>query len=196
MLRDIANNWKQPVVYFFVNGGVKACQIKQNILNIRKTKKAGLTVVATVCDQGSNNRSAINVLVRETQNRTGTSHFQFEVDDDKIIPLFDVPHLLKTLRNILLYKDIYFTNKDGETRVAKWRYIQRTWELDNCSTELRALPRLTEQHINKAKIKKMKVSVAAQVFSHSVAATMNLLINNYVIFHSKVVSYMFKSGLI
>ncbi|XP_018566412.1 uncharacterized protein LOC108907286, partial [Anoplophora glabripennis] len=151
MLRGIASNWKQPVAYFFVNGGVKASKIKENIVNIiRKAKQCGLTVVATICDQRSNNKSAINLLVTETQNRTGTQDYIFEVDDNKIVPLFDPPHLLKTLRNILLYRDIYFTNKNGQSRVAKWEFIEKTWALDNNCGDLRALPRLTEYHINKS----------------------------------------------
>ncbi|KAJ8974299.1 hypothetical protein NQ317_009539 [Molorchus minor] len=179
MLRGIAGNWKQPVGYFFVNGGVKATQIKQNIIEIvRKAKAAGMTVVATVCDQGTNNRSAIDSLVTETKNKTGTPHYVFDVDENRIVPLFDVPHLLKALRNILLTKDIHFINKDGKKRVAKWEHIQQTWYLDGYSGDLRAMPKITEFHVIQSKIKKMKVSVAAQVFSRSVAAAMNLLISN------------------
>lgn len=37
------------------------------------------------------------------------------------------------------------------------------------------IPKLTEIHINEKKIKKMKVCVAAQVFSHRVASTMKLM---------------------
>lgn len=40
---------------------------------------------------------------------------------------------------------------------------------------IRAMPRLTEQHVNPAHIKKMKVSCCTQVFSNSVAKAINLM---------------------
>ncbi|KAJ8912755.1 hypothetical protein NQ315_016711 [Exocentrus adspersus] len=169
-----------PIPIFNSFGDIDvASQITENIKNIiRSAQDAGLTVVATVCDQGGNNKSAINALVKDTQDETGSTQYLFTINNEKIVPLFDVPHLLKTLGNILLKSDIYFKNKDGIPKVAKWKHIEKTWELDSFSGDLRALPKITEYHVNRSKIKKMKVSVATQVFSHSVAATMNLLISN------------------
>lgn len=178
MLRGIFKNWKQPVAYYFVNGAMKAFKMKEIIVDvIRTAKAAGLTVVSTVCDQGTNNKSAIDALVRDTQSNVGTQDYVFEVDGQRIIPLYDVPHLLKTMRNTLLSRDIHFANENGFHKVARWKDIEKAWEYDNGSHELRTMPKLTEFHVNKTKVKKMKVSVAAQVLSHSVAATLNLLVN-------------------
>ena len=41
------------------------------------------------------------------------------VDEQKIIPLFHPPHLLKCVRNNLLTKDLRYT-LDGVERTAKW----------------------------------------------------------------------------
>ncbi|KAI4463197.1 thap-type zinc finger [Holotrichia oblita] len=50
-----------------------------------------------------------------------------------------------------------------------------TSKIDHASGELRAMPKLTEAHVNPDKIRKMKVACATQVFSHCVASVMNLI---------------------
>jgi len=49
--------------------------------------------------------------------------------------------------------------------------IDKTYE----NLEMRNIPKITEAHVYKDKIKKMKVSLAAQIFSHNVASTMRLM---------------------
>jgi len=78
-----------------------------------------------------------------------------------------------------LTKDVTFI-KDGKKYRASWMYIVNLYELDkkNELLELRALPKLTDMHIYADKMKKMKVSSAAQIFSQRVAATMKLMCNH------------------
>lgn len=180
MLRGVAKKWKQPIYYQFVRGAVKANEIMKTVKEIIKAvSQAGLIVLGTICDQGANNVSAINQLIEETKRsylRKGEILYDhvFEVDNKKIIPLYDPPHLLKGLRNNLLKKDISFIT-NGTRKIARWNDIEKAWLLDNLSGELRSMPKLTEFHVNKQKVKKMKVSVATQIFSHSVASTINLM---------------------
>lgn len=102
----------------------------------------------------------------------------FLINDEEIVPLYDPPHLLKCMRNNLLTKNLNF-NYNGKNQTASWSHIETLYGLDkqNEIYELRTLPKLTESHIIPSKIKKMRVSVAAQVFSHRVASTMNLMAN-------------------
>ena len=66
----------------------------------------------------------------------------------------------------MIYKDY----KDEEkVKKIKWEYFQKLYEADKSYGELRCLQKLTEEHINPEKIKKMRVKAATQVFSHSVA---------------------------
>ncbi|CAH2009418.1 unnamed protein product [Acanthoscelides obtectus] len=51
----------------------------------------------------------------------------------------------------------------------------RLYAIDNAAGSLRAMPKLTECHVNRNCIKKMKVSHATQVFSHTVASVMTLM---------------------
>lgn len=180
MLRGIARKWKQPVLYHFVKGATHASHIMRTIKEvIVAANNAGFTVLATICDQGSNNVSAIKQLVADTRakylrDNQELREFVFEINEQEIIPLFDVPHLLKGVRNNLLKKDIFF-EIDGIKKVAKWEDIYNAWLLDNYSGELRVMPKLSEHHVNRDKIKKMKVSTCSQVFSHTVSSAINLM---------------------
>lgn len=98
----------------------------------------------------------------------------FFIGNHKIIPLYDIPHLIKGVRNNLLTKDIYFTSTNKE-KVAKWQDIYTAWQLDGFSCDLRITPKLTEHHVNRECIKKMKVSICTQVFSHTVSSAINLM---------------------
>lgn len=131
-----------------------------------------------MCDQHPSNVKSIRTLIEETEinfKRAGKENrfVGFSViPDEEIVPLFDAPHLLKGIRNNLLSYNLKFIH-EGEEKYVSWKDIEKLYEFDlkNLST-IRMLPELTEQHICKDKIKKMKVSHAAQVFSHRVAATM------------------------
>lgn len=111
----------------------------------------------------------------------------------KLIVLYDPPYLLKGIRNNFLVKDIEIKMKDRKFNnklVASWDIIETAYKLHTNSNLLnRQLKKLTDQHIVKNKIKKMKVKLAAQVFSASLSAfieynskiqgILKLLINNY-----------------
>lgn len=179
MLRGIKRKWKQPIYYNFVNGGTKNVDIVRIIKEvIRKCHSIGLHVIATVCDQGANNQAAINFLLKQTKEkyaRAGLEYFEkhFEVDNQKIIPLFDVPHLFKGIRNNLLKYHLHFLDNE-KGKLAKWSDILTAYKMDPYLGSLRLMPKLTDSHVNPQKINKMKVSKCTQVFSHSVAAAINV----------------------
>lgn len=184
MLRGINKKWKQPIAYYFCNGTTKTDRLvlylKQVISNIFTT---GLKVVATVCDQGATNVAAINKLKEETNNycmrqQIENRYFGFLIEDVEIVPVFDPPHLLKCVRNNLMTKDVTFIYR-GENHRASWRHIKTLYEFDknNEVNGLRSLPSLRDEHIYPEKMHKMKVKLAAQVFSQRVASILRLLVN-------------------
>ena len=87
------------------------------------------------------------------------------VNGKEVVPMYDVPHLLKGLRNNLLQYDAKF-ERNGEHYVASWDDLLTIYELDAGDSETRALNTLTDAHIIKDKVKKTKVKCAAKVFSH------------------------------
>lgn len=89
-----------------------------------------------------------------------------------IIPLFDVPHLRKGIRNNFLTANVEF-KKDGRKMEAKWEHIITARKIDSTLGSLRAMPKLTSAHVDPMYIKKMKVANCTQVLSLSVAVAIN-----------------------
>lgn len=138
-----------------------------------------------MCDQGSTNVSAISLLKKETlsycqQNNLENQYEGFVIEGREIVPIFDPPHLLKCIRNNLLTKDVVFKWKSDLPEKASWRHIIDLYkrDKDNEIYDLRALPKITENHVIPERIKKMKVVFASQVFSHRMASTMKLVYSN------------------
>lgn len=178
MVRGITRKWKQPVAYMYTKGTISTAELVFNIKEvIRQLHRAGLEVVATVCDQGATNMAAINSLKKATKESFMRKEEEcrsvgFFVDDKEVIPLFDPPHLLKGIRNNLLKYYLMFI-EDGVKKVARWKHVEQLYNVDaSRPRRLRACPKLSEQHVNKDKLKKMKVSTCAQVFSHTVSTAM------------------------
>lgn len=140
--------------------------------------------MATICDQGKANEGAIRILNSETRSYCIRNNIEYrddfyEVDLEngsriKIVHLFDVPHLMKCVRNNLLTKDLVY-ELDGVKRVAKWKHLEQLYAEDNQIPDTKMLPRLTDNHVVRHKISKMKVKCATQVFSQRVSAVMNFL---------------------
>lgn len=134
--------------------------------------------MSVVCDQASVNRSAIKKLYEETQayyarNGQENKNFGFEVDGEEVVPIYDVPHLLKCMRNILFDNTVTYTWRNGPNKTACWKHIRDVYTLEDPAWEYKLCHKLTDVHIEN--MKKMKVSVAAQVLSTRVAATMKML---------------------
>lgn len=127
---------------------------------IDKLCAIGLFVRCIVCDQGATNVAAVKNLGCTSDNasftRPGLNHVVYVV--------YDVPHLLKSVRNNFVKHDIKFDN-----RTASWKHITAFYHLDKASP-IRLAPRLTDRHIDVNNQAKMRVCLAAQVLSHSVAA--------------------------
>ena len=93
----------------------------------------------------------------------------FERNGETIFVMYDPPHLLKNIRNNLKRNGFIV---DGN-KIA-WKHIERFYAID-ASLPIRMAPRLTERHIALPAFSSMKVSLAAQVLSHSVAAGITTL---------------------
>jgi hypothetical protein len=62
-------------------------------------------------------------------------------------------------------RDLYW-ERERDIVSARWDDIIYAYEADNTSGELRSMPKMTDGQVYAAKMNKMKVSCAAQVFSH------------------------------
>lgn len=166
MVRGIIHTWKIPMAYYITAGPIKAPQLQELLLYIvEETFSIGYNIRGVVCDQGSNNQSTfINLGV--TVERP-----LFYVADKKIYTLYDVPHLVKSVRNNL--KD---HNLLTEEKTISWEDIRALYDLDSQSTLVRANTKLSAQHVSPNNFEKMKVKLAMQIFSNRVAAALRTAI--------------------
>lgn len=108
MVRGIRNKFKQPVAFYLTTSNMNGLKLANIIKEmIEAVQSTGLTVISTVCDQAPTNVAAINRLRQETNTKYMKKEkenrlYCFEINDKEIISLFNVPHLLKGLRNNLI----------------------------------------------------------------------------------------------
>ena len=160
MIRGLQKKWKQAIGYFLSSGPIPGDKL-QILVNeaLDKLTSIGLTVRAIICDQGSNNRKFLESLEGVCVDQPFFMHA-----GSKIHVIYDPPHLLKNVRNNLKKHGFIL---DGNPVL--WDHIVNFNELDK-SSEIRMAPKLTDDHIELPPFKPMRVNLAAQVFSHSVAA--------------------------
>ncbi|KAI5635915.1 transposase protein domain-containing protein [Phthorimaea operculella] len=182
MVRGLMKNYKQPVAYTFSQAATKGAELAMQLKTvITDLQAAGLIVVATVCDQGTNNTQCIKLLLQETRGyllRKGEEpkHNIILINDQEIIPLYDPPHLIKCIRNNLITKHLqYKDNTSNQVKTAKWAHIEMFHQENPGYKGIRLVPKLTDAHCIPSKIPKMKVKYASQVFSQTVGSTMGYL---------------------
>jgi len=128
----------------------------------------GLHVVATVCDMGTNNVKAMKLL-----GSTGEKPF-FQFQSQEIATIYDPPHLLNCTRNLFRKYDVQFKSEHVGSQlpvIAKCGHIKKIYEQDKLFV-IRRLVKLTDDHLAPVSWCAMKVSLAAQVMSHTVAAAL------------------------
>lgn len=167
MARGVASNWKQPLAYFFYNSAAPSEEIKEILFEtVRKLTAIGFNVTGVVSDQGSNFRKLVNKILK-----VSPENIFFYVDNVKLIYMFDVPHLLKSMRNNFFTYNFQFS----EGTVKKC-YLDTVYEHDK-KKNIRLCPKLSNEHLYPTSFQKMKVRYASQIFSHSVAAALNTYID-------------------
>jgi len=166
MIRGLYKSWKVPLAYFLSRTPVKPDHIQILFQTaIEKLIQCGLQPKVVISDQGSNNRSAFTKL-----QVTSTKPYFF-CGKEKIIVLFDTPHLLKSLRNNFLNHDFQCNKK-----IFSSEDLQKTYEIDTKNNTAQALCRLTIDHLEPDNFSKISVKLAAQFFSHSVSSTIKTVI--------------------
>lgn len=132
------------------------------------------------------NVSAVNRLVQPhnvAPRKQDGLIIRYKIRDTEIIHCYDLPHLLKVIRNNLMTKDLEHSISkrwnisdfdaiydDDIIYTADWNDIADVYDLDLKGSQ-RLLRKITNEHINPNRLK-MKVCVAGQVFSQSFANVM------------------------
>lgn len=164
MLVGINGHWKLPIGYFLINGlsGMERSNIvKQCLSTVHAT---GVVVVSLTFDGTASNFTMAKLLgcVFNPFGEMKTT-FPHPSTGEPVAVFLDPCHMIKLVRNAL--GDLK-TISDGKKNIS-WEYIAK---LHNIQAEegLHLGNKLKEAHINWRK-QKMKVKLATQVFSDSVA---------------------------
>lgn len=161
MIRGLYSSWKMPICYF-----LPATSVKNNILSeliietVQRLLNCGFFIKAVICDQGTNNVSALGLL-KVTKDKPF-----FEVDGKRIYSIFDTPHLFKNFRNHFIKSNFKFQNEE-----VSFQDVRNVYKIDKNSTTSRSLLKITENHINPGPFQMMSCKLAMQIFSNTMAVT-------------------------
>ncbi|GBM17658.1 DNA transposase THAP9, partial [Araneus ventricosus] len=173
MLNALNANWKIPVAYFLINS-LNAIE-RSNLISecLRLVFDTGVEVTALTFYGTSVNISTANNLGAKIQEKDMKPYFPHPITSEKVFVILDVCHMLKLVRNTLASKGS-IVNQNGD--IIKWDYIK---ELEKFQKDkgLYAAPKLKSRHIEWYQ-EKMKVKLAAQVLSNSVADALLYLAND------------------
>jgi len=89
----------------------------------------------------------------------------------KVYCIYDVPHIIKNIRNNLMTHDFVVDDKP-----VSFKYLRQMFEEEQKST-LRLAPKLTKLHFNIQPFRKMNVRLAAQVLSRSSAVAIRTYVH-------------------
>ena len=163
MVRGLCHSWKQPV-YFNFDAAMTEETLRKIILSIEST---GIEVWAITCDAGPTNQGLLNRLEISTAK---TSFPNLSDPSREIFAFFDVPHLLKLLRNHILDSGIDVDGKGSIICLADFQSI-----LNHNSAELKIHPKLSDHHINCVGNQQQRVRLAAQLLLHTSAKAIRCL---------------------
>ncbi|CAI6351887.1 unnamed protein product [Macrosiphum euphorbiae] len=166
VVRGLYSNWKLPLAYFLSGSSMSSSILKDLIVDvIEKCTNLGFNIVALICNQGSNNYSALKHLGCCKEKPF------VEIKGKTIYSIFDVPHIFKNFRNNFLKYNFKYKGQE-----VSFSDIKLAYNIDKTSNTSRALLRLTDSHMNPNPFQKMNCKLALQVFSNSVAAVLKTCI--------------------
>ncbi|RVE39890.1 hypothetical protein evm_015460, partial [Chilo suppressalis] len=170
LLVGINQHFKVPLGYFLSNGVTGEQKANLITLCLIKCSESNIDVVSLTCDGHGTNLTAFELLGCNLQQDTLKTTFKHPSNDSEIACFLDPSHMVKLIRNHLESKKQFV---DCNDRVISWETIQN---LNNFQDEegLHLANKLTKSHIN-FKNKIMKVKLATQIFSTSVADAINTL---------------------
>jgi len=120
MVRGLYKNWKFPLCYFLANNGVHGNNLSILIKeSVKCIVDVGLLPKAIVCDQGTQNQKLFTLLGGTEINPVT------EIYGQNIHLLYNIPHLIKSLRYNLLTGNIQIKNK-----IIFFSDVIKTYEID------------------------------------------------------------------
>lgn len=170
MAVGVHGSWKLPLGYFLIGGisGTLQGQLVKQCLEL--LNEVGVNAVSITLDGHQTNMSMIRKLGCSTNPDYLTHHFPHPITNQPVYVFLDACHGLKLIRNQFCSLEKVSIPGVGE---AKWQQIVQL-HLHQKKEGLTAANKLTDRHIAFQQ-QKMKVSLAAQTLSSSVAVALDFL---------------------
>lgn len=161
-IRSLATGQKTIVQYAFIKSATDGAKLSQLTVDvIRRLRQCGLDVNGIVSDQGPNNQAAIRILRQKTrrdlslQEKLNDDQDNVILIDDKFLCImFDVCHLLKCIRNLLMKYDLVARVPLEEGRlttvVASWTTLQLLYAKEKSREDrwlTSIIPNIRDEHI-------------------------------------------------
>lgn len=131
---------------------------------IRRLRDCGFYPVVLILDQHATNRKMTRLLGATEDDPT------FDVDGQSVVMMYDTPHLVKSVRNNLLKKNLFY---DGQ--IVSFSHLIDFYEIDSQNSP-RFAPKFDLRCLVKQPFDKMNVGCATKVFSTSTCVGMKELI--------------------
>lgn len=167
LLNCINGNWKLPVGYFLI-AGMTGEQKKGLVLQcLEKCHEVGVQVVSLTCDGAPANLTMAKRLGCSLQHNNLKTSFKHPSTNEDVVFFLDPSHMVKLVRNTLGEKGSLV---DDTNEIVSWNYLKELHNLQ-ASESFHLANKLRSQHIAFHK-QKMKVRLATQLFSESVATAL------------------------
>lgn len=177
MVTALNDSWKIPVGYFLIES-VTAEQKSQLVTDcIKLLYSCNVNVISITCDGCPSNFAMAKILGCKIEHDVEVNPvFNIEIEGvNKEVCFFpDPPHMVKLIRNLLGNKHVLKTRDD---KIIKWSFITSLHDLQE-QEGLHLANKLRKAHINFVK-QIMKVKLAVQTFSNSVADSIEFCEENH-----------------
>ncbi|CAI6377598.1 unnamed protein product [Macrosiphum euphorbiae] len=111
-IHGLYNKWKLPFAYFISSTGVTGDQMANIARNsIVKLCEIEFSPSIITCDQGTSNRKMFSLLGGTPENPYTV------INSKKIFLMYDIPHLMKSVRNNLLIGNIIILTNEREKKI-------------------------------------------------------------------------------
>ncbi|XP_071101730.1 uncharacterized protein [Haliotis cracherodii] len=183
MVRGITSSLKYPVACF-ATSGITADLLYPAIWKAVRFLEieCRLKILFVTCDGASPNRKFFNLHHCEELQNTYWTWNPYSYPRRKLYFISDVPHLLKTTRNCFANSGSHSKSRDmwKDGQDIRWSHIVRLYEEYVEPSIYAHAHKLTREHIDLTPFAKMKVNLAAQVLSKTVADALEHLYDDSV----------------
>ena len=170
MITGVRGHWKAPIAYFFTRTLAPTCQqalIEHALICL---DEHGISVKCIVMDGHASNVSMCSMLgCSLKKDEPLVTHFPHPSTSERVYVMMDACHMLKLSHNMLQAYSV-LQSPDG---VIRWQFINKLHDTQQ-HEGLHAANKLSRKHIE-FESHKMKVSLAAQTMSRSVAMALRFM---------------------